>query len=142
MLAAVITHGWREPTPFAWAAKTPIRDQAGVADALDLPWAALFVLWLQGHPVPRDPFTQAFLTAKSIRVTSSGSNSMPADVQDGIMEASEINASPEARQSAIRAYYAMAELRKAGVRVPLVVARISWSEWQAAGGSSALSGTA
>ena len=119
------------PTPVAWG-ETPSAIKQGVADALDPSVGALFVFGFKDI-LSHVTFTQAVPDSQVYSCNLEWFNSMPADVQDGIMEASEITRHQNLAKVPSARNYAMAELRKAGVEFHSL-SEDQLAEWQAAGG--------
>ncbi|SLN23400.1 2,3-diketo-L-gulonate-binding periplasmic protein YiaO precursor [Roseovarius litorisediminis] len=101
------------PTPVAWG-ETPSAIKQGVADALDPSVGALYVFGFKDI-LSHVTFTQAVPDSQVFSCNLEWFNSMPADVQDGIMVASEITGHQNLAKVPSARNYAMAELRKAGV---------------------------
>ena len=78
-------------------------------------------------------FTQAVPDSQVYSCNLEWFNSMPADVQDGIMEASEITRHQNLAKVPSARNYAMAELRKSGVEFHSL-SEDQLGEWKAAGG--------
>lgn len=119
------------PTPVAWG-ETPSAIQQGVADALDPSVGALFVFGFKDM-LSHVTFTQAVPDSQVYSCNLEWFNSMPADVQDGIMEASEITRHQNLAKVPSARNYAMAELRKSGVEFHSLTDD-QLGEWKAAGG--------
>ncbi len=119
------------PTPVAWG-ETPSAIKQGVADALDPSVGALYVFGFKDI-LSHVTFTQAVPDSQVYSCNLEWFNSMPADVQDGIMEASEITGHQNLAKVPSARNYAMAELRKAGVEFHSLTDD-QLAEWQAAGG--------
>lgn len=119
------------PTPVAWG-ETPSAIQQGVADALDPSVGALFVFGFKDM-LSHVTFTQAVPDSQVYSCNLEWFNSMPADVQDGIMEASEITRHQNLAKVPSARNYAMAELRKSGVEFHSL-SDDQLGEWKAAGG--------
>ena len=119
------------PTPVAWG-ETPSAIKQGVADALDPSVGALYVFGFKDI-LSHVTFTQAVPDSQVYSCNLEWFNSMPADVQDGIMEASEITGHQNLAKVPSARNYAMAELRKAGVDFHSL-SDDQLAEWQAAGG--------
>jgi TRAP-type C4-dicarboxylate transport system substrate-binding protein len=101
------------PTPVAWG-ETPSAIKQGVADALDPSVGALFVFGFKDI-LSHVTFTQAVPDSQVYSCNLEWFNSMPKDIQDGIMFASEITAHQNLAKVPSARNYAMAELRKSGV---------------------------
>jgi TRAP-type C4-dicarboxylate transport system substrate-binding protein len=119
------------PTPVAWG-ETPSAIKQGVADALDPSVGALFVFGFKDI-LSHVTFTQAVPDSQVYSCNLEWFNSMPADVQDGIMEASEITRHQNLAKVPSARNYAMSELRKAGVEFHSL-SDDQLAEWQATGG--------
>lgn len=119
------------PTPVAWG-ETPSAIQQGVADALDPSVGALFVFGFKDM-LSHVTFTQAVPDSQVYSCNLEWFNSMPADIQDGIMEASEITRHQNLAKVPSARNYAMAELRKSGVEFHSL-SEDQLGEWKAAGG--------
>lgn len=119
------------PTPVAWG-ETPSAIKQGVADALDPSVGALFVFGFKDI-LSHVTFTQAVPDSQVYSCNLEWFNSMPADVQDGIMEASEITRHQNLAKVPSARNYAMSELRKAGVEFHSL-SEDQLAEWKAAGG--------
>ena len=119
------------PTPVAWG-ETPSAIKQGVADALDPSVGALYVFGFKDI-LSHVTFTQAVPDSQVYSCNLEWFNSMPADVQDGIMEASEITRHQNLAKVPSARNYAMAELRKSGVEFHSL-SDDQLAEWQAAGG--------
>jgi TRAP-type C4-dicarboxylate transport system substrate-binding protein len=119
------------PTPVAWG-ETPSAIAQGVADALDPSVGALLVFGFKDL-LSHVTFTQAVPDSQVYSCNLEWFNSMPADVQDGIMEAAEITRQQNLAKVPSARNFAMAELRKAGVEFHSLTDD-QLAEWQAAGG--------
>uniref|UniRef100_UPI003F6C2DF0 TRAP transporter substrate-binding protein n=1 Tax=Yoonia sp. TaxID=2212373 RepID=UPI003F6C2DF0 len=119
------------PTPVAWG-ETPSAIKQGVADALDPSVGALYVFGFKDI-LSHVTFTQAVPDSQVYSCNLEWFNSMPADVQDGIMEASEITRHQNLAKVPSARNYAMAELRKAGVQFHSL-SDDQLAEWQDTGG--------
>lgn len=119
------------PTPVAWG-ETPSAIKQGVADALDPSVGALFVFGFKDI-LSHVTFTQAVPDSQVYSCNLEWFNSMPADVQDGIMEAAEITRHQNLAKVPSARNYAMAELRKSGVEFHSL-SDDQLAEWQATGG--------
>ena len=119
------------PTPVAWG-ETPSAIKQGVADALDPAVGALFVFGFKDI-LSHVTFTQAVPDSQVYSCNLEWFNSMPADVQDGIMEAADITRHQNLAKVPSARNYAMAELRKSGVEFHSL-SEDQLAEWQAAGG--------
>lgn len=119
------------PTPVAWG-ETPSAIKQGVADALDPSVGALYVFGFKDI-LSHVTFTQAVPDSQVFSMNLEWFNSLPADVQDGIMFAGEITSQQNlAKVPAARAY-AMAELAKSGVEFHSLTDD-QLAEWKATGG--------
>lgn len=119
------------PTPVAWG-ETPSAIKQGVADALDPSVGALYVFGFKDI-LSHVTFTQAVPDSQVYSCNLEWFNSMPADIQDGIMEASEITRHQNLAKVPSSRNYAMAELRKAGVEFHSL-SDDQLAEWQSVGG--------
>lgn len=119
------------PTPIAWG-ETPSAIAQGVADALDPSVGALLVFGFKDL-LSHVTFTQAVPDSQVYSCNLEWFNSMPADVQDGIMEAADITRQQNLAKVPSARNFAMAELRKAGVEFHSL-SDDQLGEWQAAGG--------
>ena len=119
------------PTPVAWG-ETPSAIAQGVADALDPSVGALYVFGFKDL-LSHVTFTQAVPDSQVYSCNLEWFNSMPADIQDAIMEASEITRHQNLAKVPSARNYAMAELRKSGVKFHSL-SDDQLGEWQAAGG--------
>ncbi|MGB5836466.1 MAG: TRAP transporter substrate-binding protein, partial [Albidovulum sp.] len=119
------------PTPVAWG-ETPSAIKQGVADALDPSVGALYVFGFKDI-LSHVTFTQAVPDSQVYSCNLEWFNSMPADVQDGIMEAAEITRHQNLSKVPSARNYAMAELRKANVEFHSL-SDDQLAEWQSVGG--------
>ena len=119
------------PTPVAWG-ETPSAIKQGVADALDPSVGALYVFGFNDI-LSHVTFTQAVPDSQVYSCNLEWFNSMPADVQDGIMEAAEITRHQNLSKVPSARNYAMAELRKSGVQFHSL-SEDQLAEWQSVGG--------
>ena len=119
------------PTPVAWG-ETPSAIKQGVADALDPSVGALYVFCFKDI-LSHVTFTQAVPDSQVYSCNLEWFNSMPADVQDGIMEAAEITRHQNLSKVPSARNYAMAELRKSGVQFHSL-SEDQLAEWQSVGG--------
>ncbi|MGJ5620868.1 TRAP transporter substrate-binding protein [Sulfitobacter sp. MF3-043] len=119
------------PTPVAWG-ETPSAIKQGVADALDPSVGALYVFGFKDI-LSHVTFTQAVPDSQVYSCNLEWFNSMPADVQDGIVFASEITAQMNLAKVPSARNYAMAELRKSGVEFHSL-SDDQLAEWKDAGG--------
>ena len=119
------------PTPVAWG-ETPSAIKQGVADALDPSVGALFVFGFKDI-LSHVTFTQAVPDSQVYSCNLEWFNSLPSDVQDGVMWGSEMTAHQNLSKVPSARAYAMAELSKAGVQFHSLSSD-QLAEWQAAGG--------
>ena len=119
------------PTPVAWG-ETPSAIKQGVADALDPSVGALHVFGF-GEILSHVTFTQAVPDSQVYSCNLEWFNSMPADVQDGIVWGSEMTAHQNLSKVPSARAYAMAELTKAGVEFHSL-SEDQLGEWKEAGG--------
>ncbi len=119
------------PTPVAWG-ETPSAIKQGVADALDPSVGALFVFGFKDI-LSHVTFTQAVPDSQVYSCNLEWFNSMPADVQEGIMWGSEMTSHQNLSKVPSARAYAMAELNKAGVQFHSL-SDDQLAEWQDAGG--------
>ena len=119
------------PTPVAWG-ETPSAIKQGVADALDPSVGALYVFGFKDI-LSHVTFTQAVPDSQVYSCNLEWFNSMSADIQDGIMEASEITRHQNLSKVPSARNYAMAELRKSGVEFHSL-SDDQLAEWKATGG--------
>lgn len=119
------------PTPVAWG-ETPSAIKQGVADALDPSVGALFVFGFKDI-LSHVTFTQAVPDSQVYSCNLEWFNSMPSDVQEGIMWGSEMTAHQNLSKVPSARAYAMAELAKSGVKFHSL-SDDQLAEWKAAGG--------
>ena len=119
------------PTPVAWG-ETPSAIKQGVADALDPSVGALYVFGFKDI-LSHVTFTQAVPDSQVYSCNLEWFNSLPADVQDGVMWGSELTAHQNLAKVPSARAYAMAELAKAGVQFH-ALSGDQLGEWQEAGG--------
>ena len=119
------------PTPVAWG-ETPSAIKQGVADALDPSVGALFVFGFKDI-LSHVTFTQAVPDSQVYSCNLEWFNSMPTDVQEGIMWGSEMTAHQNLSKVPSARAYAMAELAKAGVEFHSL-SDDQLAEWKEAGG--------
>lgn len=119
------------PTPVAWG-ETPSAIKQGVADALDPSVGALFVFGFKDI-LSHVTFTQAVPDSQVYSCNLEWFNSMPSDVQEGIMWGSEMTAHQNLSKVPSARAYAMAELAKSGVEFHSL-SDDQLAEWKAAGG--------
>ncbi|CAD0186020.1 Extracytoplasmic solute receptor protein YiaO [Ruegeria sp. THAF57] len=119
------------PTPVAWG-ETPSAIKQGVADALDPSVGALFVFGFKDI-LSHVTFTQAVPDSQVYSCNLEWFNSMPADVQEGIIWASEMTSHQNLAKVPSARAYAMAELNKAGVEFHSLSSD-QLAEWESVGG--------
>ncbi len=119
------------PTPVAWG-ETPSAIKQGVADALDPSVGALFVFGFKDI-LSHVTFTQAVPDSQVYSCNLEWFNSMPSDVQEGIMWGSEMTSHQNLAKVPSARAYAMAELNKAGVEFHSLTSD-QLAEWESAGG--------
>ncbi|KIC47411.1 C4-dicarboxylate ABC transporter [Ruegeria sp. ANG-S4] len=119
------------PTPVAWG-ETPSAIKQGVADALDPSVGALYVFGFKDI-LSNVTFTQAVPDSQVYSCNLEWFNSMPADVQEGIMWGSEMTSHQNLSKVPSARAYAMAELNKAGVQFQSLTDD-QLAEWQDVGG--------
>ncbi|MFC6637764.1 C4-dicarboxylate ABC transporter [Sulfitobacter sp. JBTF-M27] len=119
------------PTPVAWG-ETPSAIKQGVADALDPSVGALYVFGFKDI-LSHVTFTQAVPDSQVYSCNLEWFNSMPADVQEGIIWGSEMTAHQNLSKVPSARAYAMAELAKAGVEFHSL-SEDQLGEWKEAGG--------
>lgn len=119
------------PTPVAWG-ETPSAIKQGVADALDPSVGALFVFGFKDI-LSHVTFTQAVPDSQVYSCNLEWFNSLPADVQEGVMWGSEMTGHQNLSKVPSARAYAMAELRKAGVEFHSL-SEDQLAEWKDAGG--------
>ncbi|WP_170339629.1 TRAP transporter substrate-binding protein [Ruegeria arenilitoris] len=119
------------PTPVAWG-ETPSAIKQGVADALDPSVGALYVFGFKDI-LSHVTFTQAVPDSQVYSCNLEWFNSMPADVQEGIMWGAEMTGHQNLAKVPSARAYAMAELNKAGVQFHSLTDD-QLAEWQEAGG--------
>ncbi|MEL7275808.1 MAG: TRAP transporter substrate-binding protein [Pseudomonadota bacterium] len=119
------------PTPVAWG-ETPSAIKQGVADALDPSVGALYVFGFKDI-LSHVTFTQAVPDSQVYSCNLEWFNSMPSDVQEGIMWGSEMTAHQNLSKVPSARAYAMSELAKAGVQFHSL-SDDQLGEWQEAGG--------
>ncbi|MFV1493365.1 TRAP transporter substrate-binding protein [Phaeobacter sp. JH18-32] len=119
------------PTPVAWG-ETPSAIKQGVADALDPSVGALYVFGFKDI-LSHVTFTQAVPDSQVYSCNLEWFNSLPADVQEGVMWGSEMTAHQNLSKVPSARAYAMAELTKAGVEFHSL-SDDQLGEWQEAGG--------
>lgn len=119
------------PTPVAWG-ETPSAIKQGVADALDPSVGALFVFGFKDI-LSHVTFTQAVPDSQVYSCNLEWFNSMPGDVQEGILWGAEMTGHQNLSKVPSARAYAMSELTKAGVEFHSL-SDDQLAEWQAAGG--------
>lgn len=119
------------PTPVAWG-ETPSAIKQGVADALDPSVGALYVFGFKDI-LSHVTFTQAVPDAQVFSCNLEWFNSMPSDVQEGIMWGSEMSRHQNLSKVPSARAYAMSELVKSGVEFHSLT-EDQLAEWQDAGG--------
>jgi TRAP-type C4-dicarboxylate transport system substrate-binding protein len=119
------------PTPVAWG-ETPSAIKQGVADALDPAVGALYVFGFNDI-LSWITFSQAVPDSQVYSCNLEWFQGLPADVQDGIVFASDITAHQNLAKVPAARNFAMAEMRKAGVEF-YSPSTDELGEWVAAGG--------
>jgi len=119
------------PTPVAWG-ETPSAIKQGVADALDPSVGALYVFGFKDI-LSHVTFTQAVPDAQVYSCNLEWFNSLPANVQDGVMFGAEITAQQNLAKVPGARNYAMAELVKSGVEFHQLSAA-QLKQWEETGG--------
>ena len=119
------------PTPVAWG-ETPSAIKQGVADALDPSVGALYVFGFKDI-LSNVTFTQAVPDSQVYSCNLEWFNSLPSDVQEGIMWGSEMTSHQNLSKVPSARAYAMAELNKAGVQFHSL-SDDQLAEWKDAGG--------
>ena len=119
------------PTPVAWG-ETPSAIKQGVADALDPSVGALYVFGFKDI-LSHVTFTQAVPDSQVYSCNLEWFNSLPADVQEGVMWGAEMTAHQNLSKVPSARSYAMAELAKAGVEFHSL-SEDQLGEWKEAGG--------
>ncbi|WP_298837221.1 TRAP transporter substrate-binding protein [uncultured Roseobacter sp.] len=119
------------PTPVAWG-ETPSAIKQGVADALDPSVGALYVFGFKDI-LSHVTFTQAVPDSQVYSCNLEWFNSLPADVQEGVMWGSEMTAHQNLSKVPSARAYAMSELAKSGVQFH-ALSSDQLAEWQDAGG--------
>ncbi|RBW58786.1 MULTISPECIES: TRAP transporter substrate-binding protein [Ruegeria] len=119
------------PTPVAWG-ETPSAIKQGVADALDPSVGALYVFGFKDI-LSHVTFTQAVPDSQVYSCNLEWFNSMPPDVQEGIMWGSEMTSHQNLSKVPSARAFAMAELNKAGVEFHSLNAD-QLAEWESVGG--------
>ena len=119
------------PAPVAWG-ETPSAIKQGVADALDPSVGALYVFGFKDI-LSHVTFTQAVPDAQVYSCNLEWFNSLPANVQDGVMFGAEITAQQNLAKVPGARNYAMAELVKSGVEFHQLSAA-QLKQWEETGG--------
>lgn len=119
------------PTPVAWG-ETPSAIKQGVADALDPSVGALYVFGFKDI-LSNVTFTQAVPDSQVYSCNLEWFNSLPSDVQEGIMWGSEMTSHQNLSKVPSARAYAMAELNKAGVQFHSL-SDDQLAEWKDVGG--------
>ena len=119
------------PTPVAWG-ETPSAIKQGVADALDPSVGALYVFGFKDI-LSHVTFTQAVPDSQVYSCNLEWFNSLPADVQEGVMWGAEMTAHQNLSKVPSARSYAMAELATAGVEFHSL-SEDQLGEWKEAGG--------
>jgi TRAP-type C4-dicarboxylate transport system substrate-binding protein len=119
------------PTPVAWG-ETPSAIKQGVADALDPSVGALYVFGFKDI-LSHVTFTQAVPDSQVYSCNLEWFNSLPSDVQDGVMWGAEMTGHQNLSKVPSARAYAMSELTKAGVQFHSLSAD-QLAEWKEAGG--------
>ncbi len=119
------------PTPVAWG-ETPSAIKQGVADALDPSVGALYVFGFKDI-LSHVTFTQAVPDSQVYSCNLEWFNSLPADVQEGVMWGSEMTAHQNLSKVPSARAYAMSELAKSGVEFHSL-SEDQLNEWKEAGG--------
>lgn len=119
------------PTPVAWG-ETPSAIKQGVADALDPSVGALYVFGFKDI-LSHVTFTQAVPDSQVYSCNLEWFNSLPSDVQEGVMWGSEMTGHQNLSKVPSARAYAMSELTKAGVQFHSL-SDDQLGEWKEAGG--------
>ena len=119
------------PTPVAWG-ETPSAIKQGVADALDPSVGALYVFGF-GDILSHVTYTQAVPDSQVYSINLEWFESMPSDVQEGILFAGEMTAHQNLAKVPSARAYAMFELQKARVEFHSL-SDDQLAEWKEAGG--------
>lgn len=119
------------PTPVAWG-ETPSAIKQGVADALDPSVGALYVFGFKDI-LSHVTFTQAVPDSQVYSCNLEWFNSLPSDVQEGVMWGAQMTAHQNLSKVPSARSYAMAELAKAGVQFHSL-SDDQLGEWKEAGG--------
>ncbi|WP_164660936.1 TRAP transporter substrate-binding protein [Tropicibacter sp. Alg240-R139] len=119
------------PTPVAWG-ETPSAIKQGVADALDPSVGALYVFGFKDI-LSHVTFTQAVPDSQVYSCNLEWFNSLPSDVQEGVMWGSEMTGHQNLSKVPSARAFAMSELTKAGVQFHSL-SDDQLGEWKEAGG--------
>lgn len=119
------------PTPVAWG-ETPSAIKQGVADALDPSVGALYVFGFKDI-LSHVTFTQAVPDSQVYSCNLEWFNSLPSDMQEGVMWGSEMTGHQNLSKVPSARAYAMSELTKAGVQFHSL-SDDQLGEWKEAGG--------
>ena len=119
------------PTPVAWG-ETPSAIKQGVADALDPAVGALYVFGF-ADILSHVTFTRAVPDSQIYSMNLEWFDSLPSDVQEGLMFAGQITRQQNLAKVPAARNYAMSELRKAGVEFHTLT-EDQLDEWREAGG--------
>ena len=119
------------PTPVAWG-ETPSAIKQGVADALDPSVGALYVFGFKDI-LSHVTFTQAVPDSQVYSCNLEWFNSLPSDVQEGVMWGSEMTRHMNLAKVPSARAYAMSELVKSGVQFHSL-SDDQLAEWKATGG--------
>lgn len=119
------------PTPVAWG-ETPSAIKQGVADALDPSVGALYVFGFKDI-LSHVTFTQAVPDSQVYSMNLEWFNSLPNDVQEGILFAGEITSQQNLAKVPAARSYAMSELAKSGVQFHSL-SNSQLNEWKQTGG--------
>ena len=119
------------PTPVAWG-ETPSAIKQGVADALDPSVGALYVFGFKDI-LSHVTFTQAVPDSQVYSCNLEWFNSLPSDVQEGVMWGSQMTRHMNLAKVPSARAYAMSELAKSGVQFH-TLSDDQLAEWRAAGG--------
>jgi TRAP-type C4-dicarboxylate transport system substrate-binding protein len=119
------------PTPVAWG-ETPSAIKQGVADALDPSVGALYVFGFKDI-LSHVTFTQAVPDSQVYSCNLEWFNSLPSDVQEGVMWGSEMTRHMNLAKVPSARSYAMSELVKSGVQFHSL-SDDQLAEWKATGG--------
>ena len=119
------------PTPVAWG-ETPSAIKQGVADALDPSVGALYVFGFKDI-LSHVTFTQAVPDSQVYSCNLEWFNSLPGDVQEGVMWGAEMTGHQNLSKVPSARAYAMSELTKSGVQFHSL-SDDQLAEWKDAGG--------